>query len=799
MKNVMLSPLWCIVLLCVVGPIASTQGLDIVRDGRPCAEIVVDRGAHRGIHAAAQDLQEHLEKISDARLNLVHAPSNDAINRIYVGENQYTSRLGYQLPEFSGSGYDILIGDTYAVLSGAHTFFPPSKFGDLAEFQAFMGEKYSAELFTSGRGQFNESLGIYDNDDIGAWYAVSALLERLGVRFYAPYEDGTIFPKLTSISLKPGRETRQAAFDRRQWWHSALATDRDGVAWLKRLKCGTRTGIVCNHTLRTLICDPETRVRHPSWYAEESPGRLFPGFRNQGGVPRYTDPDFQSACVDWARKLFDTYPTLSQVTLGAPEDANDPYDWRDRAVYQTPGIDHQQAYANMMWDFHVAVARELKKSHPDKGVIWWCLYNNRIPTNIDPDNQPDNILCRMEAVPPSAYALDDEKKAFFDGIRSMFSAFKPRDKSQQWEWWLDYWWPTSPRYPEFFMQKLQQARQEQRRYFDGFFMEVAPDSQTNPTRIGEVPISHLMMYVNCKLLWDPDLDLDALLDEYYKLWFGPAEKEMRAFHEYAEKVWLRPGSRSVSEVNGFLKREDVPKYFELLEAARARTNPGTVYHDRIAALENSYAGLKTIFEDRIPRGQVIRAEVLPNDAQADGDFAKYASAWLPLKDLTTGEAAAQNRTEFTVALTQNKQQLFVAVRCAEANMEGLVETTKVFDTSGIFRDDHVTICVNTPEKNWFEVTVNPAAAVYDECRDLEVINRVALPILWTPGTKAVVKKHTDRWELEVAIPTGEFGHAGSSPRFPWGINVRRVRRAGGDSEQQALTPPGPSEWAQLAW
>ncbi len=799
MKNVMLPAMLLIPLLSAIGPTASTRGLDIVRDGRPCAEIVIDRNAHKGIQAAAQDLQEHLEKISGVRLNLVHAPSSEAINRIYVGDNEHTVRLGYRLPEFSGSGYDIWIGDTYAVLSGPSTLFPPKKFRDLAEFQEFMGEKYTEELFTSGRGQFNESLGIFDNDDIGAWHAVSALLERLGVRFYAPYEDGTIFPKLTSVSLKPGRETRQAAFDRRQWWHSAMAADRDGVAWLKRLKCGTRTGIVCNHTLRTLICDPETRLRHPSWYAEESPGKLFPGFRNQGGVPRYTDPDFQFACVDWARKLFDTYPMLSQVTLGAPEDANDPYDWRDKAVYETPGIDHKQAYANMMWDFHAAVARELKKSHPDKGVIWWCLYNDNIPTNIDPDNQPDNILCRMEAVPPSAYAFDDEKKTFFDGIRSMFAAFKPRGKSQQWEWWLDYWWPTSPRYPEFFMRKLQQARQEQRKYFDGFFMEVAPDSQTNPTRIGEVPISHLMMYVNCKLLWDPDLDLDALLDEYYKLWFGPAEKEMRAFHEYAEEIWLRPGSRSVSEVNGFLKRTDVPKYFELLDAAKARTERETIYYDRIAAMEKSYAGLRTIFDDRMPRGRPIQAGVLANNAQPDGDFSKYTRAWLPLKDETTGKDVGRNRTEFTAALTENKGQLFVAVRCSEESMEKLVEETRVFDTSGIFNDDHVTICINTPEKNWFEVTVNPALAIYDECRDLEVINRVALPILWTPGTKGHVKKLAHRWELEVAIPTGEFGHAGSSPRFPWGINVRRVRRAGGQPEQQALTPAAPSRWAQLAW
>ena len=804
MKHAMLlAMLPCLLISSIAAP-DSAMSLDLVREGRPCAEIVVARDAHSGIQAAARDLQDFLEQISGARLSIVSEPGGGASNRVYVGESEHTAKLGYRLPEFAGSGYDLLVSSNYAILAGPNTFFPQPKFRDLAEFQAFMGEKYSDYYFKPGSGGiFNEALGIYDNDDIGAWHAVSALLERLGVRFYAPYEEGTIVPKEKNIALEPGRETRPAAFERRQWhYYRAMAKDRDGVAWLKRLKCGTRTGIVCNHTTRNLICDPETRERHPSWYAEESPGKLFPGFAKQGGVPRYTDPDFRRACVDWARKLFDTYPNLSQVALAVPEDANDPYDWRDKQVYQKPGMSHKQAYANMMWDFHCAIARELRKSHPEKRLIWWCLYNNSIPSNIDPANQPDNIFCRIEAVPPTAYVLDDQKKEFFDAISAMYAAFKPRGKTQQWEWWLDYYWTTvasAPCYPEFFMRKLQQARQEQRKYFDGFFMELTPDPRKDTARIGAVPISHLMLYVNSKLMWDPELDMDALLDEYYRLWFGPAEKEMKAFHEFAEAVWCRQASRSVSEVNGFLKREDVPKYFEYLAAARAKTEPGSVYCNRIDAMEKSFAGLKTVFDDRIPKGRPVKAGALPDSAQADGDFSKYTCEWLPLEGGATGEAAARNRTEFTVALTTNKEYLFVAVRCFEESMDKLVAKTTVFDNGGVFKDDHVKICVNTPEKHWFEVTVNPAPDIFDECRDLEVINRKALPVLWTPGTKAHVKKLSDRWELEVAIPADEFGHAGSSPQFPWGINIRRVRRAGGEPQEQTLTPPEPSKWAQMAW
>ncbi|MBR4675505.1 MAG: DUF4838 domain-containing protein [Victivallales bacterium] len=772
-------------------------GLDLVKDGKPCAEIIVESGANSGVVLAAKDLQYHLERMSGAKLELLNEPSGKELNRVFVGESRFTRKLGYTLPEFGNSGYDILVKGNYAILNGPSMFFPEEKKWTLEEFQKFMGEKYSMRLFTSGNSNgYNTALGISIGDDVGPMHAVSAFLEELGVRFYAPGEDGTIIPKRNDIAVQTGRRIREAAFGRREYYFGKPMRERaEGMLWLKRLKCGNRIPIVCNHTLPSLIKDPENRVRHPSWYAEESPGKLFPGFQDQGGVPRYTDPDFQRACIEWARKLFDTYPNLKQVTLGAPEDNGDPYDWRDREIYQKPGMSHKQAYANMMYDFHAAVARGIKKTHPDKDVIWWCLYNNCIPTNIDYSTHPDNLVCRVEAIPPSYYVQERRCNEFFSSIQKMFEAFRPRDKSQQWEWWLDYSYDTSPRYPEFFMHRLQKIRQEERNYFDGFFMEIAKDSRSNPTGLGEMPISHLMTYINNKLMWDPDLDMEALLEEYYRLWFGPAAEEMRAFHEYAEEVWCRSGSRSVSEKDGFLKPADIPKYFELLSIAKNQTHPDSVYFRRIDEMEKAYSGLKTLFVDRTPQGDWLEAVILPAASVPDGDLSKYRSRWIEL----TCDGESQNRTEVAVGVTENRKWLFVGFRCQEADMEGVVANTKFFDRPALLKDDHVRIDVNTPTRNWFSVAVNPEGAVWDECRDLDIINRDALAVLWTPGTLVHVEKKADRWEVEVAIPTKDFGRYGPSVREPWGISFSRVRPHGenrqvfGLKDVQAL----PSSWRRL--
>jgi hypothetical protein len=44
----------------------------------------------------------------------------------------------------------------------------------------------------------------------------------------------------------------------------------------------------------------------------------------------------------------------------------------------------------------------------------------------------------------------------------------------------------------------------------------------------------LNTYITARLYWDVNQDVDALLEEYYTLFYGPASQEMKKFHEYVE-------------------------------------------------------------------------------------------------------------------------------------------------------------------------------------------------------------------------------------------------------------------------
>ena len=119
----------------------------------------------------------------------------------------------------------------------------------------------------------------------------------------------------------------------------------------------------------------------------------------------------------------------------------------------------------------------------------------------------------------------------------------------------------------------------------------------------------------------------------------------------------------------------------------------------------------------------------------------------------------------------------------------------------IFSDDVIEVYINSPERSYFKIVVNPNGMIWDETTDISIIDRDTLPILWNPGTKAVVKKYNDRWTVELMIPTKDFGKLGPTQQYPWGIQIGRTRFAEGVETWALGTGPGPyatlNQWGNL--
>ena len=99
---------------------------------------------------------------------------------------------------------------------------------------------------------------------------------------------------------------------------------------------------------------------------------------------------------------------------------------------------------------------------------------------------------------------------------------------------------------------------------------------------------HLNLYLTARVGWDPAVNVQDVLAEYYRLFYGPAETEMKEFSTFAETVRTKAGDRSppirVPARNVF-PPEVLAKLGDLLTHGLAKTPEGSVYGKRVELLE----------------------------------------------------------------------------------------------------------------------------------------------------------------------------------------------------------------------
>ena len=604
MKSIMkkLQYLFIGVLALALGSCAYAE-VELVRDGKPIADIVVETNALSSVKLAAEDLQKHLELMSGAKLPIVNAPSQDVENHVYVGESEFTRKLGFKLGEFKNSGFRIVAKDNYMILAGVDIQRVPTPFSSrgegLKKWQEFCDDKLGFGRGGEGKGDYNSPLKIFTNDDTGTWYAAAELLEQLGVRFYAPYADGTVIPEKKTLAVAGQDFRKEAAFARREFcYYGTMRDDGEGIAWFKRLKTGNNNIIVFNHTTDDIFGSKEQKELHPEYLACDATGKPIGGYPDGHGMPRYTNPGFRKAAALYMNKMFDAIPDLKAITIGPP-DGGVTMDARDVDLYGKPTDSITQKASQYVWDFHTYLSNELKKAHPDKYLLYMSGGGaDELPENIV--EFPDNIIVPIGASSANM-VINSTARATHDDRQTWFSRMKTVKKCPMWDYFLYYRTPEFPRYPVFFTESLQREMKEMLPYCDGKFMEIQPgeyrvEGEKDPrSRLGVHGLIHLMVYWQSKLFWDPDLDRRKMLEEYYDLFFGPARAEMKEFYEFAEAVWTRQESRSVTPTTGFLKEKDVERFFDILKRAREKAGKDTVYDKRIAQMEGEMASLRTFF------------------------------------------------------------------------------------------------------------------------------------------------------------------------------------------------------------
>ena len=774
-------------------------GVLLVQDGQATADIVVDPNALSSVKQAANDLQEHIKLMSGATLKIVHLPSYGILSHVYVGPSEYTQKLGITADDLKVEEFRIYAKGHDVVVIGHDEQRKPFPFrggrpiADTEQWQKYTGEKFAVPILSE---TFNEKLGIFTTDATATLYASSELLEQLGVRFYNPYENGTVVPEKKTIEIAEQDLKKGPKFRYREFcYYGEMRDDVEGVLWFKRLKYGASYEYFCNHTTIYILGLPEQREAHPEYYAMAN-GKLIQEERN--GVPRLSNPDFRRASMVFLNKVFEAQPPLEAFSVGMP-DGFTQIDERDAKVWLRPGRGYTGKFSDYVWDYWLYAAKELKKTHPDKYLA--C---TAYTTYLDPPSQvtmlPENVSLGINYNTGMEFPVTRKQ---IEERRAKWLAMLP-SKRLYIEDFILFYRQGRPRYPVFFTKALQEDMQNLAGVCEGKFVEIAP-SYTGPDtgKLACIGLTHMLHYWQGKLYWDPDMDRKKMLDEYYTLYFGPAQAEMKEFYEFAEDVWMRPETRSISAVAGFLKQEDVDRYFEILQRARQKAGEGSVYDKRIAQIEMEMQPLKTFLGNMERTGPDFAGYYIHEPFTLDGNLEKPMwqkdDTWIPMKVLITGAAVAQEKSAWaSFRLTPDKSSLIIGVKCFEPAMDKVRANTKYNDDFDIFEDDAVEIYIETPERSYFKIVVNSEGRIWDESQDVAIVARDTTPTLWDPGIKAVTKKEKDRWTIEVMIPTEDFGAKGPEGENPWGINVCRYRLAGDAPEDYAISPTGTNRFAELS-
>ena len=466
----------------------------IVQDGEPRAVIVTADAPSESAMRAARELQHFLELMSGAKLPILteSAERPEGHVKLFVGRSREVK--GVDIP--SGHDRD-------------------------ATREGFVLKTQGQTVILAG----NEE-AMYR----GTEYAVYELLERLGCRWYFPGEFGQVVPRLETIRVPDLDVAEQPSFVVRNVWMSGWAASTpDYDTWLVRNK-GTLRGAFAfpgDGSIHRLVPAEKYADTHPDVYAmnrdgtrqgKETPSHLL--MLNTEN-PKAVELAALSIC-----EHFRENPAANSFGFSAPDGS--PQCYSPEAVAANHGFELDSGIGDSISDgyfnFVNNLAHEVTEEFPDRYIVVLA-YANRVrpPEGLDrPWNE--NIIVQLARLRLSAVRPIGDERDFFarrhERTLKAWSRIAPKMLIYDYDPHADL-----SRMPFWRSRAIAEDMRTYKKYgVIGFTTE----GQPTYLRTG------LNYYVRTRFMWDLESDVDALLEDFYARFFGPAAAPMKQFIEGIE-------------------------------------------------------------------------------------------------------------------------------------------------------------------------------------------------------------------------------------------------------------------------
>ena len=748
-------------------------------------EVVIAKNAPKTVRFAAEEMTNFLSQAFGKAVPLATEPTAGRVS-VVLGDNAWSQAAGVDVSAFVRDGFAIKTAADRVYIAGKDSpQKDPWHVLDHGGWGSVVFER--ATLF-----------GVYE------------FLERyVGVRFYFPGELGTIVPKTAAVELscdeavKPDFKSRFL-----QMWHGDYfepdPKNRQKTLSYLRQRFETFRPPAC-HGSNGFRYQRRFGKTHPEYFC------LLPNGKRDVFEQRVFE-GIQPGQLCWSSGVVEEmYKDACSYLRGEKADVRGiPANWSKSGAFGWNGNVSDMKYVDLMpQDGMIACGCEkcqasikacrARGKADETDLIWGAVSN--LATRLTAEGL-DGVISMMAYngygdVPDFALPPNIDVMAATMGPWSTYNARKLAKDDQKVRSWAEklghpirLWnYPCKllgldvkgDRVPQTCPRAWAKFYQHSAKWINGAFAESETDRWF---------YNYLNYYVFSRVCWNNACDVDAILDEHYRLMFGPAAKDMAEIYETLEECWAKGVVGNVIEtpMGPVVKQPSDAKMWEeiyspaklarfdaLVKAAHAKVAPGSLVAKRIDLVDREFlgglrarsaeyakfaAGLKAL-EISLPVGGEKKVSLVP---------------------FTAGRKTVKKTVKTDVTVRRTAEALVVRFDCEEPRMKDVAARAHETECEDLWQENVVEVVIDPKgdRTSYVQFFVNSEGSTADMHS-----SRIFMPTKgwkWDSGFTAKVEKGADAWSAELTIPLAAL------PELPkrFVVEFARERNLTGEADYEHL-------------
>lgn len=469
----------------------------------------------------------------------------------------------------------------------------------------------------------DKNITLTAGNDRAALYAAYELLEQLGCRFFAPGDDGEVIP--SSLNALPDQDvTHRPWFIQREIGGGACeGLDAESVVdWAVKNRLNRRFGLrfallrkhypdqpekhrawavrggdlnwqwICHNFSFMFPRDSGLFETHPEYFALYKNRRLNLGTPQRshygGGNLCTTHPDVIRRAAEFAIQWFDDNPDGTVVPMWPGDGAIKWCECDDcRAlggVNFMPGP--EGSMSRRLITFTNAVASLVAEKHPDR-LILLPAYANYLAPQPDMTIEP-NILVQYCYHGDYAHGPEQSDVNADAAAQMRTWAAQAPGRFGIWEYFLIGDHAVDQPVPVL-LPLVYRVRDTVQ-----FLKSIDARYYFTQSNAAYLPYNALLHHALARYLWQPDLDADALIDDFCRHYYGNAGSTLTRYYQLLERAvqtsdWQPQLYSDVATPSPLVFTDDVVSEAEqLLASAESESNLTDVQRRRIAQLRTAH-------------------------------------------------------------------------------------------------------------------------------------------------------------------------------------------------------------------